>query len=112
MSKKKVAHCHWRIKDVAVGMAEALYETLMSSDEIRKQWKEKHPGASERDLIRAFVNKYWPQHIPAARATLATVLSGPYDDALKAQIHECLILDNTLRRGRSESQTVIRNVGE
>lgn len=84
------AHCHKLLRKTAQEMAGALYEHLATDDVFyRLNPSQKH-----------FINTQWPRLLDKARATLAQMLSGNYPDSLKAQIHEALILDNALRRGR------------
>lgn len=49
----------------------------------------------------AFVRKFWPHFCGAARATLAQMLGGNYDEKLKREIHDGLIKDASLIASRS-----------
>lgn len=98
---RRTAHVHNMVLDTARDLCLAQYEVLMSNNDIRKEWKRTHPGAGELGLQAAFVKKYVYSFVGPARATLATMLSGPYDEGLKSSIHEALCLDNTLVRGRN-----------
>lgn len=104
----RVVHAHKQVAETARDMCRATYQGLMgSSNEIYSEWKRTHPGMNAQQLEDAFVRKYWSKHIAPARATLATMLSGPYDDAFKASIHEALVLDQTLVKGRKTPQLVM-----
>jgi hypothetical protein len=99
---KKVSHCHKLVAQVAHDMAGAAYDELMKDNGWYERWKAQHPGASARDLETAFIDKLWASMIPEARATLAQMLNGPYSPEMKAGIHEALVLDNSLIRGRAK----------
>ena len=81
---------------------------LMSSNEIRSAWKAKHPGASELGLQAAFVKRYLAAHVEGARAMLAGMLGQPIDEKLKLTIHDALVKDMTLVRGRAMASAVRR----
>ena len=87
----KGAHAHKMIAETAQKMAEEVYESWASrSDEFYKE---------NRDL-KTYVSSCWPLYLDAARATLAQMLTTNVDDVLKVQIHDALVKDATLRRGR------------
>lgn len=94
------AHAHRLVASVAKAFASELYETVMSNNLVRAEWKRQHPGADERTLVRRFVTKNWGKCLAGARATLALQLRGPIDTAMKESIMEALVLDATLMRGR------------
>ena len=100
MPLRKPVHAHNLVAETARELCLATYESLMGDNAIRSEWKRTHPGMGELGLQAAFVRKYLRGYIGGARATLATMLNGPYDEGLKARIHEALVLDNTLVRGR------------
>jgi hypothetical protein len=102
----KQVHVQEMVANTALEIANELYEDFMHNNDIRAQWKKTHPGASEKGLRSSFVKKYWPACIESARATLATMLTGPLDEAAKATIHEALVLDMTLKRGRNRASHV------
>lgn len=91
-------HTHKLIAETAQAMAHELYDTMMQDNVWYKAWKSANVGASVKALETRFVNRNWPRLVPEARATLAKMLAGPYDGALKQQIYQALILDNSLRR--------------
>lgn len=97
---QKISHCHRRVRDVAIGLAEQNYDELMSNDWVYRNWKLKHPGAGPKALRKLFVSANWGRYVPAARATLVLLLRSPIDDILKEEIVDVLALDSTLVRGR------------
>jgi len=113
LAKPKVggaAHVHWQVKDVAVALAHEVYELAMSNNQFRADFKElwgREGVATEKELIAKFVEINWPRLIPQARATLAEMLRGPYDDDMKEKIMEALSLDSTLIRGRQAPAAVL-----
>ena len=103
----KVVHAHQLVANTAMEMANVLYDDMMGDDVIYKAWREKHgvvgANISPRNakfLRDKFVETYWASCITPARATLAAMLNGPYDDDYKQNIHKALVLDHTLIRGR------------
>lgn len=106
----KVAHCHWQVKDVAIELAKEVYEVAMSNNQFRADFKElygRDGSALEAELIAKFVEINWPALVPQARSTLAAMLRGPYDDAMKEKIMEALSLDSQLIRGRANPSHVL-----
>jgi hypothetical protein len=72
-------------------MAEEVYEKNASrSNEFYAEYPD----------LQSYVEKCWPLFLEAARATLAQLLTSSLDENLKIQIHDALIKDATLRRGR------------
>lgn len=87
----KGAHAHKMVAETAQKMAEEVYESWASkSDEFYK----------EHSDLKSYVASCWPLYMDAARATLAQLLTTNIADTLKDQIHDALIRDATLRRGR------------
>ena len=73
----------------------------MKSNELRIAWKLKHPGSGEIGLQAQFVKRFLPAFIEQARAVLAGMLSQPsYSELDKEKIHDILVKDSTLTRGR------------
>jgi hypothetical protein len=103
MARMRELHVHELVLATARGITLDDYENLMSSNEIRSAWKAKHPGASELGLQAAFVKRFLAAHVEGARAMLAGMLAQPIDENLKATIHDALIKDVTLTRGRASS---------
>lgn len=87
----KGAHAHKLVAKTAKEMAEEVYEQNAGRS---NDFYEKYPDMS------AYVAECWPLYLDAARATLAQLLTTNMEESLKEQIHEALIKDATLRRGR------------
>ena len=87
----KGAHAHKLVAKTAQEMAHEVYEKNAGRS---NDFYAKYP---DRD---AYVKECWPLYLDAARATLAQLLTTNMEDNLKDQIHEALIKDATLRRGR------------
>jgi len=87
----KGAHAHKLVAKTAQEMAQEIYETQASRS---NEFYEQYPDREE------YVAKCWPLYLDAARATLAQLLASNMDGTLKSEIHEALIRDATLRRGR------------
>lgn len=93
-------HAHVLVAETAKALAGDLYERLMGDNKYYEAWKTKNPEATPKELEQRFIARNYGKCIPAARTTLALMLKGPLDDALKEQISEALCLDATLVRGR------------
>lgn len=86
-------YCHHLIAETAKALATRLYQhSVLRNNEFFAQ------NRSEKDFVAAC----WPSLIEEARSTLVDMLRGPYPEELKTQIHEAMVLDNTLTRGRPE----------
>ncbi len=96
-------HVHQQVADTAHALCHGLYDDLMRNDVLWAEWKHQNPGLSAKGLENLFVARNMSKCIPIARATLATMLNGPYDEAFKTRVHEALCLDATLMRGRGRS---------
>ena len=105
MPPPRQLHAHKMVVALALEMTMTTYENIMSNNDVREAWKARHPGKGEKGLQAAFAKTYLFQHIDPARSTLAGMLALPYDDDCKRQIHEALVLDNTLIRGRGRVPT-------
>ena len=103
MTKSKV-HAHELIAKLAVEACQEAYDNIMFSNDIRAFWKLQHPGMSEKALRKSWITKMSHHYLPFARSTAAALLAQPIDEELKIQIHEALILDNDLMRGRSRER--------
>lgn len=102
------AHCHVEVKAVAVGMAHALFDEMMSRNEVWHQFKEQHPDMTTAQMEEKFVAHLWPQMLDQARATLAGMLrSGAYSDEQKEEIMDILVKDASLIRGRKNPAQVL-----
>lgn len=95
---------HPMVWKTAVGMAHELYEQLMSDNRRYAEWKAKCPDLTPQRLEKLFVSMLAPKLLLQARATLAKMLTEPYDEALKDEIAEALIADRGLVRGRGRHQ--------
>jgi hypothetical protein len=87
----KGAHAHKMVAKTAQEMAEAVYEKNAGRS---NEFYAKYPD------MKAYVAECWPLYLESARTTLAQLLTTNIDESLKEQIHEALIKDATLRRGR------------
>lgn len=96
-----IKHCHVEVKKVAEGLAHALFDEMMSRNEIFSKFKEQHPELTTAQMEDKFVAHLWPQLIEQARATLAAMLrNASYSDEMKEEIMDILVKDQTLVRGR------------
>lgn len=107
---KTSLHAHKMVMLQAVELANAGYDNLMSNNAIYSEWKRKHPNMGPKALRAAFLKKYLFAHIEPARATLAGMLNLPIDPNLKNDIHEALVLDATLMRGRGRRLPGMENL--
>lgn len=96
------SHAHFLIKETAEAMAHELYDTMMSDNRWYDYWKAQNPGLDTKQLEDAFVRRNLSRLLPQARATLAQMLRGSNDDALKETIYDALLKDATLVRGRTQ----------
>jgi hypothetical protein len=104
----KMVHAHEQVAETAKEFAHELYDALMRDDVLYAEWKRQHPGVSSKRLEELFVKKNYSKCIPAARATLALMLSHPgTDPEVKVKIHEALVLDSSLVRGRAKPKLVM-----
>jgi len=89
-------HVHELIAQTAKSMAGAGYDELAQNNE----W---YAQAKASGLTRGhFINSIWPQLIEPAKATLVQMLAGGYPEALKEEIERALILNHSLRRGKTD----------
>ena len=86
----KGSHAHKLVAKTAQEMAQEIYEQNASDNKFYAEYPDRE----------AYVSKCWPLYLTAARATLAQLLSTNMDESLKAEIHDALIRDATLRHGR------------
>lgn len=105
MSARGAAHAHRMVAKAAAEMAGHAYELIMKNDVLFKAWKSENPGATAKALETRFISKFGECYLEQARATLAGMLAGPYDEVTKAAIHEALILDATLMKGRDRARS-------
>jgi len=87
----KGAHAHKLVAKTAMEMAQEIYEKNAGKS---NDFYEKYPDRE------AYVSSCWGMYLDAARATLAQLLTTNMEDSLKDEIHDALVKDATLRRGR------------
>ena len=100
-------HRHTLIRSTAIEMAAELYADAMRDNTIYEAWKSAWPECEgEFDPVKAeimYIEMMWPLLVRngSARATLARSLnSSTLTHDQKMTIHEALVLDAGLRRGR------------
>ena len=108
---QNLQYAHKMVVEVAKGIAHALYEAMMKSDEVNAVWK-----AFCRDLRRGeheaeFVRLATPWLLDDARANLAGILGQPGKEDLKPAIYDALIKDNSIR-GTNGLVPVAQNILE
>ena len=101
------AHVHKLIKKTAEEMAESVYEDIMRDNTVYANWKKICPDLTPKLARKEFVRLLWPKLVKDARATLASMLGGNYSEHLKKEIHEALIMDHSLQRGKSPPRTKV-----
>lgn len=87
----KGAHAHKLVAKTAMEMAHEVYEKNAGRD---NNFYEQYPDRE------SYVSSCWALYLDAARATLAQLLTTNMADSLKDEIHDALVKDATLRRGR------------
>lgn len=102
MAQKPQAHAHFLIVKTARDMAAVAYEELMKNNDWYTSWKAQHPDLHGEPLQLAFILKAYPLMLEQARHTLTEMLSQPIAEALKEEIADALIKDNSLKRGRAK----------
>ena len=100
MTSKSGAHCHKLIRQTAQEMAHECYSELMRRNDWYQGWKALHPECNSKQLEDRWVAKKWGEFVEGARAILAEMLASIDDPDLQGTIHEALIADNFLTRGR------------
>ena len=105
--KRNAAACHKMVREVALALCHETYDTFMQNDQLYHGWQAQNPGLTKDEFEKVWVNKNWPDYIPAARATMAQMLSRPLDEDLKEQISEALILDASLIKGRRNAPEIV-----
>lgn len=104
----KTLHAHELVYQTAKEMAAALYDQVMSNNEVYEHWKKSYSNEFEEFKGEAaqarFVELMAPKLLGQARSTLARMLdprSGlALDPARKDEIFRALIADHSLARGR------------
>lgn len=93
------------VAKVAISLTYEAYDDIMHNNVLWAQWKKLHPGMSTAALEKLFVRKHAHRMLDSARTTLAGLLTTGIAEDLKSEIHEALIRDNGLRRGRGRRIT-------
>lgn len=95
------AAAHKLVAKVAQEMAAEIFDTLMRRNEWYDLWKQKNPSLlTPSELEAEYIRVVWPTLLEEARATLAKMLEGPYDEATKQEIADALVKDTKLREER------------
>lgn len=89
---------HPQVKDVAEALANEYYDRIMGDNRVYASWKEACPDLTPQKAREMFIRTATPRFLDQARATLAKLLGQPGNEALKEDIAEALIMDNTVRR--------------
>ncbi len=101
-SSRQDIHAHYLVAETARELCLATYEATMGNNDVRAEWKRRHPGMGELGLQAAFIKRYIGAHLAPARTTLGLMLRQTnMDEKQKELIHQALVLDNTLVRGRN-----------
>lgn len=99
------AHCHKLIRATAIEMAGAVYEEVMKDNGQYAYWKSICPELTPDLAEGMFIEHMWPHLIGQARTTLAKMLDpacgANLTDKDRTDIHEALVKDASLRRGRT-----------
>jgi hypothetical protein len=104
------AHAHKLVAKTAADMAGEIYGKVMQSNVAYTEWKMLNMDVTDvKELETRFIALMTPKLLGEARATLAKLLRMPIAESLKEQIHEALVLDNTLRRGRVGMPTLAQD---
>ena len=86
---------------MAKAAAEELYETVMSNNQVRQEWKNQNPEATEVQLVELFVARNWGKCIDFAKQSMVLMLRREdVSEQLKDQIMDALIKDNEVSATR------------
>lgn len=89
--KSNQPFCHSLIKKTAQGLSARLYEHMAkNSNAFFKKWPKPGP----------FIEATWGDFVEDARTTLVDMLTTNIPEALKEEIADAIVKDNTLTRGR------------
>ena len=101
--KSRKIYAHELVLKTATGMAEEIFEVIMSDNTAYREFKDEcERSGFSRDEIRAkFVEMMIPGLLQPARATLATMLADPANAYCHDQIADALIKDWPLHVGRT-----------
>ena len=102
-----VFHAHKMVKDLAISMAHEVWEECMRSNDWFDGMKAKYPGMPTSGLEFVFTRHILPNLLPQARTQLAMMLNqNDITLQVKEQIHEALIKDSSLPKGRQTAKGV------
>jgi len=105
--QKREIHCHKLIRATAIDMAAEVYAAVMRGDnELYAQCKKLCPELNPTILEIKYIELLWPKLLLEARATLAKLLTTNIAEEHKLRIHEALVLDAQLMRGRQRLVTM------
>ena len=96
----RAAHAHRLVAETARDLAYVMYDELMCQNKFYQHVRSTYPNLDDTQRRERFARQLVPRMIEPARATLAAMLNGPYDESLKETIAQALMLDKTLKRGR------------
>lgn len=104
--RQKTLHAHKLVYECACKMAEELYDMIMVSNDLYAHWKKSCENEFQlfesEPAQKRFVELIAPKLLEEARKTLATLLGQPSTpDAMKVEIHDALVKDYSLKRGRT-----------
>lgn len=94
------AYCHRLVAKTATEMANVLFDEMMRDNRRWALWRRLCPEATPEEIRKRWVSVAWPRLVPQARATLAEMLNRPLAEGLKRDIHDALVLDQSLRQTR------------
>ena len=86
---------------IAKAAAGELYDSLMADNRMYEMWQSQCPGLNAKAMEQKFINKNWGRCIDFARATMIEMLArADIAQAVKDEIYEVLLLENTLPVGK------------
>lgn len=107
--RSKRGWVHPQVKEIAVGIAEAMYERLAGRGTPESNlWYQQNKDRA------AYVERQWPLLLPQARATMARMLGSPqFDDEVKQKLYNAICEDDQFRKGRMRGlqRRLNRNLG-
>jgi hypothetical protein len=105
-AKPKTLYAHKQVAATARGMAEELFELVMSQNELYREFKDEcaSSGLPPAAIRAKFVEMMIPRLLEPARATMAAMLRDPAHAALHESISDALIKDWPLHVGRTKDQ--------
>jgi len=98
-------HAHKMIADIAVNMANEIFEEAMRrNNELYRQVRKQNEELSLESCRKKYVREIAPTLVGEARATLSRMLGTSISEELKKNIHEALLMDAALSRGRNRAE--------